>query len=104
MRCRGSSPLKEAFVSELFRSAAAVDRIGTDWLVAALAGAVRRSYHPRAFREPCREDLAVAAEARILLDRLPFGHPARRLYLTIRDQANEAIASAEEADRGLEEQ
>jgi hypothetical protein len=97
-------PLEQhAFVSELLLAAAAVDRISSDWLVVGLAAAVRRPLRPRAFGEPCPEDGALAAEAQQLHDRLPPGHPARRLYATLRDQAHAAIASAEEADRALVE-
>ena len=44
------------------------------------------------------------AEAQRLHDRLPPGHPARRLYATLRDRAHAAIATAEEADRALVEE
>ena len=53
--------------------------------------------------KPCPEEVALAAEAQQLHDRLPPGHPARRLYATLREQAHAAIASAEEADRALVE-
>jgi hypothetical protein len=97
-------PLEQhAFVSELLL-AAAVDRTSSDLLVAGLAAAVRRPFRPRAFGEPCPEDGALAAEAQQLHDRLSPGHPARRLYAALRDQAHAAIASAEEADRALLEE
>jgi hypothetical protein len=48
--------------------------------------------------------VALAAEAQQLHDRLSPGHPARRLYTTLRDQAHAAIASDEEADRALLEE
>jgi hypothetical protein len=48
--------------------------------------------------------VALAAEAKQLHDRLPPGHPARRLYATLRDQAHAEIATAEEADRALLEE
>ena len=95
---------QHAFVSELLLAAAAVDRTSSDWLVAGLAAAVRRPLRPRAFGEPCPEDGALAAETQQLHDRLPPGHPARRLYATLRDQANAAIATAQQADRGLLEE
>ncbi|MBM5817464.1 MAG: hypothetical protein FJ083_13035 [Cyanobacteria bacterium K_Offshore_surface_m2_239] len=95
-------PLEQhSFVSELLLEAAAVDRSSSDCLVAGLAAAVRRPLYPRAFGEPCPEDVALAAEAQRLLDRLPPHHPARRLYATLRDEAHAAIATAEEADRTL---
>ena len=79
-------PLEQhAFVSELLLSGAAVDRSSSDGLVAGLAAAVRRPLRSRAFGEPCPEDIALAAEAQRLHDRLPPGHPARRLYATLRD-------------------
>ncbi len=93
---------QHAFVSELLL-AAAVDRTSSDWLVAGLAAARRRSPRPRFFSEPCPEEVALAAQALQLHDRLPPGHPARRLYATLRDQARAAIASAEDADRALVE-
>ena len=97
-------PLEQhAFVGELLLSAAAVDRTSSDLLVSGLAAAVRRPLRPRAFGEPCPEDVALAAEAQQLHDRLPPGHHARRLYATLRDQAHAAIARAEEADRALVE-
>ena len=58
----------------------------------------------RSFGEPCPEEVALAAEAQQLHDRLSPGHPARRLYTTLRDQAHAAIASDEEADRALLEE
>jgi len=95
-------PLEQhAFVGELLLSAAAVDRTSSDLLVAGLAAAVRRPLRPRAFGEPCPEDVAIVAEAQQLHDHLPPGHPARRLYATLRDQAHAAIATAQEADRAL---
>ena len=98
-------PLEQhAFVGELLLSAAAVDRSSSDWLVAGLAAAVRRPLCFRVFGLPCPEDGALAAEAQQLHDRLPPGHPARRLYATLRDRAHAAIATAEEADRALVEQ
>jgi hypothetical protein len=81
-----------------------VDRTSSDWLVSALAEAVHRPLRRRSFGEPSHEDMALAAEAHHLHDRLPPGHPARRLYATIDDQAHEAIATAEEADRALLEE
>ena len=57
----------------------------------------------RSFREPCPEEVALAAEAQQLHDRLPPGHPARQLYDTLRDRAHADIAPAEEADRALVE-
>jgi hypothetical protein len=77
-------------VDELLLSAAAaaaVDRTSSELLVASLAEAVRRPLRPRAFGEPCPEEVALAAEAQ-LHDRLPPGHPARQLYATLRDQAH----------------
>ena len=98
-------PLEQhAFVGELLLSAAAVDRTSSDLLVSGLAAAVRRPLRPRAFGEPCPEDVALAAEAQQLHDRLPPGHLARRLYAILRDQAHAAIARAEEADRALVEE
>jgi hypothetical protein len=95
-------PLEQhAFVGELLLSAAAADRSSSDLLVAGLAAAVRRPLRPRAFDESCPEEVAIAAEAQQLHDRLPPGHPARRLYATLRDQAHAAIATAQEADRAL---
>lgn len=97
-------PLEQhAFVSELLRSAAAVDRTSSDWLVSALAEAMRRPLRSRSFGEPCPDEEALAAEAQQLHDRLPPGHPARRLYAKIGDQAHEAIATAVEVDRALVE-
>ena len=97
-------PLEQhAFVNELLLSGAAVDRSSSDWLVAGLAAAVHLPLRPRAFGEPCPEDGAIAAEAQQLHDRLPSGHPARRLYATLRDQAHADIARAEVADRALVE-
>jgi hypothetical protein len=88
-------PLEQhAFVNELLLAAAAVDRSSSDLLVAGLAAAVRRPLRPSAFGEPCPEDVALAAEAQQLHDRLPPGHPTRRLYATLRDQAHAAIATA----------
>ena len=49
----------------------------------------------RSFGEPCPEEVALAAEAQQLDNRLPPGHPARRLYATLRDQAHADIATAE---------
>jgi len=98
-------PLEQhAFVSELLLAAAAVDRTSSDWLVAGLAAAVRRPLRSRSFGEPSPEDVAIAAEAQQLHDRLSPGHPARRLYTTLRDQAHAAIVSDEEADRALLEE
>ncbi|MFN7897618.1 MAG: hypothetical protein ACK5Q6_15975 [Cyanobacteriota bacterium] len=57
----------------------------------------------RSFREPCPEEVALAAEAQQLHDRHPPGHPARQLYDTLRDQAHAAIASATEIDGALVE-
>jgi hypothetical protein len=88
---------QHAFVSELLL-AAAVDRSSSDWLIQGLAAAVRRPIRPRAFGEPCPEDVALAAEAQQLHDLLPPDHPARRLYATLRDQAHAAIATAQEFD------
>ena len=97
-------PLEQhAFVGELLLAAAAVDRTSSDWLVADLAKAMSWPLRPGAFGEPCPEDVATAAEAQQLHDRLPPGHPARRLYAILRDQAHAAIARAEEADRALVE-
>jgi len=39
--------------------------------------------------------VALAAEAPQLDNRLPPGHPARRLYATLRDRAHADIATAE---------
>ena len=98
-------PLEQhTFVSELLLAAAAVDRTSSDWLVAGLAAVVRRPLRSRCFGEPSPEDVALAAEAQQLHDRLSPGHPARRLYTTLRDQAHAAIASDEEADRALLEE
>jgi hypothetical protein len=98
-------PLEQhAFVGELLLSAAAVDRTSSDLLVAGLAAAVRRPLRPRAFDESCPEEVAIAAEAQQLHDRLPPGHPARQLYAILRDQAHAEIATAEEADRALLEE
>ena len=94
---------QHTFVSELLLAAAAVDRTSSDLLVAGLAAAVHWPSHPGAFGEPCPEDVATAAEAQQLHDRLPPGHPARRLYATLRDQAQAAIATAQQADRALVE-
>ncbi|MFZ9754054.1 MAG: hypothetical protein ACO3B3_10950 [Cyanobium sp.] len=92
-------PLEQhVFVSELLLSVVDADR---DWLMVRLAAAVRRPLRPRAIGEPCPEDVTLAAEAQQLHDRLPAGHPARRLYATLRDQAHAAIATAQEADRAL---
>ena len=95
---------QHAFVSELLLAAVAEDRTSSDWLIQSLASAVRRPIRPRAFGEPCPEDVALAAEAQQLHDRLPPGHPARRLYATLRDQAHAAIATAQEVDRALVEE
>jgi hypothetical protein len=57
----------------------------------------------RSFGEPCPEEVALAAEAQQLDNRLPPGHPARQLYATLRDQAHAAIASAKEIDGALVE-
>jgi hypothetical protein len=57
----------------------------------------------RSFRESCPEEVALAAEAQQLDNRLPPGHPARKLYATLRDQAHAAIASAKEIDGALVE-
>ena len=98
-------PLEQhTFMSELLLAAAAVDRTSSDWLVAGLAAAVRRPLRPRAFGEPCPEDVAIVAEAQQLHDRLSPGHPARRLYATLRDQAHADSATAEVADRALVEE
>ena len=73
-------------------------------LAALLAEAPERIPLPlrsRSFGEPCPEEVALAAEAQPLHDRLPPGHPARELYATLRDQACGAIATAQEADRAL---
>jgi hypothetical protein len=95
-------PLEQhAFVGELLLSAAAVDRTSSDLLVAGLAAAVRLPLRSRSFGEPSPEEVAIATEAQQLHDRLPPGHPARRLYATLRDQAHAEIATAEEADRAL---
>jgi hypothetical protein len=97
-------PLEQhAFVGELLLSAAAVDRSSGDLLVAGLAAAVRRPLRPSSFGAPCPEDVALAAEAQQLHDRLPPGHPARQLYAALRDQALEAIACAKEIDGALAE-
>jgi len=71
---------QHAFVGELLLAAAAADRSSSDWLVAGLA-----------------------AEAQQLDNRLPPGHPARKLFATLRDRAHAAIASAKEIDGGLVE-
>jgi hypothetical protein len=93
-------PLEQhVFVGELLLSVAAMDRTSSDWLVESLSAAVRRPLRPRAFGEPCPQELALAAEAQQLHDRLPPGHPATRLYAKFRDQAHEAIATAQEAER-----
>jgi hypothetical protein len=95
-------PLEQhAFVGELLLSAAAVDRTSSDLLVAGLAAAVRLPLRSSSFGEPSPEEVAIATEAQQLHDRLPPGHPARRLYATLRDQAHAEIATAEEADRAL---
>jgi hypothetical protein len=94
---------QHAFVADLMLSVSTVDRRGSDWLVDGLAATVRRPVRWRGFREPRTEDLALAADAQRLHDRFPEGHPARRLYATIRDQAKESIASDGEADRWLME-
>jgi len=97
-------PLEQhTFVSELLLAAAAVDRTSSDLIVAGLAAAVHWPSRPGAFGEPCPEDVATAAEAQQLHDRLPPDHPARRLYATLRDLAHADIATAEEADRALVE-
>jgi len=49
----------------------------------------------RSCGEPCPEEVALAAEAPQLDNRLPPGHPARRLYATLRDRAHADIATAE---------
>ena len=75
-------------------------------LAALLAEAPERFPLPlrsRSFAEPCPEDVALAAEAQQLDNRLPPGHPARQLYDTLRDRAHADIAPAEEADRALVE-
>ncbi len=75
-------------------------------LAALLAEAPERfplSLPSRSFGEPCPEEVALAAEAQPLHDRLTPGHPARRLYATLRDQACGAIATAQGADRALVE-
>jgi hypothetical protein len=72
---------QHAFVGELLLAAAAVDRSRSDWLVAGLAAAAQQ-----------------------LHDHLPPGHPARRLYATLRDQAHVEIATADVADRALVEE
>jgi hypothetical protein len=75
-------------------------------LAALLAEAPERIPLPlrsRSFGEPCPAEVALAAEAQPLHDRLPPGHPARELYATLRDQACGAIATAQEADRALVE-
>ena len=98
-------PLEQhSFVSELLLAAAAVDRTSSEWLVAGLAAAVRRPLRSRSFGEPSPEDVGIAAEAQQLHDGLSPGHPARRLYTTLRDQAHAAIARDEEADRALLEE
>ena len=68
-------------MGELLLAAAAVDRSSSDWLVAGLAAAAQQ-----------------------LHDHLPPGHPARRLYATLRDQAHVEIATADVADRALVEE
>ena len=40
----------------------------------------------RSFAEPCPEEVALAAEAQQLDNRLPPGPPARQLYAALRDQ------------------
>jgi hypothetical protein len=90
-------------VGELLFVAAAVDHTSSDWLAAGLEAAGRRSLRPRSFSEPCPDEVALAAEAQRLHDRLPPGHPARRLDATLRDQARAAIASAKDADSALVE-
>jgi hypothetical protein len=75
-------------------------------LAALLAEAPERFPLPlrsRCFGEPCPEEVALAAEAQQLDNRLPPGHPARQLYATLRDQAHAAIASAKESDGALVE-
>jgi hypothetical protein len=98
-------PLEQhTFVSELLLAAAAVDRTSSDWLVAGLAAVVRRPLRSRVFGEPCPQEVALAAKAQQLHDRLPAGHPAKRLYAKIHDRAHEAIARDEEADRSQVEE
>jgi len=75
-------------------------------LAALLAEAPERFPLPlrsRSFAEPCPEEVALAAEAQQLHDRLPPGHPARQLYATLRDRAHADIAPAQEIDGALVE-
>ena len=75
-------------------------------LAALLAEAPERFPLPlrsRSFAEPCPEEVALAAEAQQLDNRLPPGHPARQLYATLRYQAHAAIAGATEIDGALVE-
>jgi hypothetical protein len=75
-------------------------------LAALLAEAPERFPLPlrsRSFAEPCPEEVALAAEAQQLHDRLPPGHPARQLYATLRDRAHADIAPAQKIDGALVE-
>ena len=107
-------------ITTFVRSSSGSPRAGQSWwqdalqprlsplqlLAALLAESPERFPLPlrsRSFGEPCPEEVALAAEAQQLHDRLPHGHPASQLFATLRDQAHAASASAKEIDGALVE-